>query len=40
MHGTGERGIQNVGRRTGRKDHHFEHPNLCRRKTLKVTIKK
>jgi hypothetical protein len=40
MHGTGERGIQIVGRRTGRKDDPFEHPNLCRRETLKVTLKK
>lgn len=40
MHGTGERGIQNVGRTSGRKDDNFEHPNLCRRKTFKITLKK
>jgi hypothetical protein len=40
MHETGERGIQNIGRRTGKKDDHFEHPNLCRKKTLKVILKK
>jgi len=28
MHGTDERGIQNVGRTAGRMEDYFEHPNL------------
>jgi hypothetical protein len=40
MHGTDERGIRNVGRRTRRKKDHFEHPNLCRSKTLKMALNK